>query len=66
MRLGSKSSGLVISGLASCLAFTLIAGASPASALDREGLPARVSRDMPIATWTPDNGDGTATNPVLL
>jgi beta-xylosidase len=65
MRLGLKSSGLVISGLASYLAFTLIAGASPASALDRQGPVASAPKDMSSETWTPDNGDGTFTNPLF-
>jgi len=65
MRLGSKALGIVISGLVSCLAVTLGPCAAPASALNRDGPVANAPKGMSTATWTPDNGDGTFTNPLF-
>src|SRR5437868_9564213 len=65
MRRGWKSSGIITSGLVSCLALTLIAGPAPASALNRGGPAPSASKGMGSATWTPDNGNGTFTNPLF-
>jgi beta-xylosidase len=65
MRHGSRSSGIVLSGLLSCLALALFPSAAQASALNRHGSVARAPRGMPTATWTPDNGNGTFTNPLF-
>jgi xylan 1,4-beta-xylosidase len=60
---GSKSSGIVMPGLVSCVALTLFACA-PAFAQDRDR-PAIAPKGMSTATWTPDNGNGTFTNPLF-
>jgi beta-xylosidase len=65
MRRGSNSPGIVSAGLVSCLALTLIPSAAPASALHRVGRAASASKGLSSATWTPDNGDGTFTNPLF-
>jgi len=65
MRLGSKTPWIVISGLASYMAVTLGPCAAPASALNRDGAVASARKGMSSATWTPDNGDGTFTNPLF-
>lgn len=65
MRNWSKLSGVVKSGMVSCLALTLIACAAPASAMNREGPVASAPKGMSTATWTPDNGNGTFTNPLF-
>ena len=65
MRHGSKSPGIIISGLLSCVALTLVPCAAPASALNWDGPIASASKGMSTATWTPDNGDGTFTNPLF-
>lgn len=65
MHHGSKSSGIVASGLASCVALTLILCATPASALNPASPAASAPRGLSTATWTPDNGDGTFTNPLF-
>jgi xylan 1,4-beta-xylosidase len=65
MRHRSKSSGIVISELVSCLALTLVTCAAPASAQNRDAPVASASKGMSTATWTPDNGDGTFTNPLF-
>lgn len=62
MRHGSRSSGIVISGLLSCAALTLIPCAAQAYAPNPA---AGVSQGLSTATWTPDNGDGTFTNPLF-
>lgn len=63
MQLGSTLPGMVMSGLLSCAALTLITGVTPAFALN----PAdpRATKGLSTATWTPDNGDGTFTNPLF-
>ncbi|WP_200955629.1 glycoside hydrolase 43 family protein [Sphingomonas sp. Root241] len=65
MRHGSKSSGIIISGLVSCAALTLVPCAAPAFAQNRDAPAASASKGMSAATWTPDNGDGTFTNPLF-
>src|SRR6266540_4264107 len=65
MRHGSKSPGVVTSGLMLWVALTLIPCAALAAAMNREGPVASASKGMSTATWTPDNGDGTFTNPVF-
>src|SRR5579872_3061443 len=65
MRHGSKSPGIVTFGLVSCVALTLFPCAAPVSALNRDGLVANASTRMSTATWTPDNGNGTFTNPLF-
>jgi len=65
MRHKSKSRGIVISGLMSCVTLALIPCAAPASALHRHGPVASPSKDLSTATWTPDNGNGTFTNPLF-
>jgi xylan 1,4-beta-xylosidase len=62
---GSKSPGIVIAGLVSCIALALVACAAPASAQNRDGPVASAPHGAPTATWTPDNGDGTFTNPLF-
>ena len=53
-------------GLLACVALTLTACAAPASAVNREGQVASAApKGMSTATWTPDNGDGTFTNPLF-
>ena len=54
-----------MSGLAACAASTLILCAAPASALTPDGPAANASKGLSTATWTPDNGDGTFTNPLF-
>ncbi|MEP7008254.1 MAG: glycoside hydrolase 43 family protein [Sphingomonas bacterium] len=39
--------------------------AGPASTLHRHGPAASASKGLSTATWTPDNGDGTFTNPLF-
>jgi len=53
------------SGLVSCVALALISCAAPASALNRNGPVARAAKGLSTATWTPDNGNGTFTNPLF-
>src|SRR3982750_328322 len=65
MQRRSKLPGIALSGLVSCVALALIPCAAPASALNRNGLVARAHKDMSTATWTPDNGNGTFTNPLF-
>src|SRR5437667_3481123 len=55
----------VASGLVSCAALTLVPCAAPASALKRDGPVASAPKGTSTATWTPDNGDGTFTNPLF-
>ena len=62
---GSNASGIFMSGLLSCLALTQVPCAAPASALNRGGPVARAPSALSTATWTPDNGDGTFTNPLF-
>ncbi|MCW3846333.1 glycoside hydrolase 43 family protein [Sphingomonas sp. LB-2] len=47
------------------MALALVACAAPASAQNRDGPVASAPKGMPTATWTPDNGDGTFTNPLF-
>jgi len=54
-----------MAGLASCAALVLAPSAAPASAPSQEGPVARAPSGMSTATWTPDNGDGTFTNPLF-
>jgi len=56
---------IATSRLMLCVALTLIPYAAPASAMNREGPAASVPEGMSSATWTPDNGDGTFTNPLF-
>jgi len=65
MRHGSKSRGLVISGLMAWTGLALVACAAPASALTGDHPVASASRGLSTATWTPDNGNGTFTNPLF-
>jgi len=65
MRHESKSRGIVISGLMSCVALALVPCAAPASAPHRHGAAASTPKGLSTATWTPDNGDGTFTNPLF-
>jgi xylan 1,4-beta-xylosidase len=65
MRFGSNSSGIVISGLVTCMALAMVPGAAPASAQNRDAPVASESTGLSAATWTPDNGDGTFTNPLF-
>lgn len=51
-----------MSGLASCLVLAL---SLPASALTRDAPMVSASNSLSSATWTPDNGDGTFTNPLF-
>ena len=62
---GPKSSGIAISALVSCAALTLLPGSALASALNRDGPVASAPKSLSTATWTPDNGDGTFTNPLF-
>ncbi|KQV92669.1 glycoside hydrolase [Pelomonas sp. Root1237] len=62
---GSRSPVVFISGLLSCIALTLLPCAAPASALKGGGPAASASKGLSTATWTPDNGDGTFTNPLF-
>jgi len=64
MQHGPKASRVVLSGLVSCMVLTLISCA-PASALNRDGPVASAHKGISTATWTPDNGDGTFTNPLF-
>jgi xylan 1,4-beta-xylosidase len=64
MRRRLKSPGIFIFGLVSCVALALILCASPAFALNR-GPAAGASKGLSTATWTPDNGNGTFTNPLF-
>ena len=65
MRHKSKSRGIVISGLMSCVTLALMPCAAPASALHRHNPLASPSKGMSTATWAPDNGNGTFTNPLF-
>jgi len=56
---------LVCSILTALLALALVPGAAPASAQNRDGPVASASQGLSTATWTPDNGDGTFTNPLF-
>ncbi|MEO7187897.1 MAG: glycoside hydrolase 43 family protein [Sphingomicrobium sp.] len=47
------------------MALALVPCAAPASALNRDGPAASASKGLSIATWTPDNGNGTFTNPLF-
>lgn len=62
---GLKLSGMVQSGLVSCLALTMMSCAAPVSALNQDGPVASPSKGLSTATWTPDNGNGTFTNPLF-
>ena len=62
---GSKSSAIVLSGLVSCLALALLSCAAPAPALTQDTSVVGPTRDLSTATWTPDNGNGTFTNPLF-
>jgi len=62
---GSNASGIILSGLASCLALVLNPCTAPAAAHYRAAPAARVSKGLSTATWTPDNGNGTFTNPLF-
>jgi beta-xylosidase len=62
---GPKAFGIAISGLVSCLAVTPGPCAARASALNRDGSVASAPDGMSTATWTPDNGNGTFTNPLF-
>ncbi|MBW8734021.1 MAG: glycoside hydrolase 43 family protein [Asticcacaulis sp.] len=62
---GSKASAIIQSSLVLCLAWTLMSCATPASALTGDGPIASPAKDLSTATWTPDNGDGTFTNPLF-
>src|SRR5437762_7312174 len=64
LRHGSKSLGIVFSRLVLCAALMLVP-CTPASALNRDGPVASASKGMSTATWTPDNGNGTFTNPLF-
>ena len=61
----SKSRGIVLSGLASCTAWALSPCAASASAQYADGSTTSASTELSSATWTPDNGDGTFTNPLF-
>ena len=65
MRHASKSPGVVIAGLLLAVALTLMACPAPISAMNREGPVAGAPKGMSTATWTPDNGNGTFTNPLF-
>ena len=65
MQRGPKSPGIVVSGLMSCAALALIPYGAPAYALKRNSPAVRAPASKPSATWTPDNGDGTFTNPLF-
>ena len=65
MRRGSRSLEVVIRGLLLCMALTLIPCAAPASPMNQAGPAASVPKGMSTATWTPDNGNGTFTNPLF-
>src|SRR3954454_13327724 len=69
MRHGSRSPVVFISGLVSCIALMLLpfaaSASASASALKRAVPVASVSKGMSTATWTPDNGNGTFTNPLF-
>jgi xylan 1,4-beta-xylosidase len=56
---------IALSGLMLGVALTLIPCAVEASALNRESPVASAPKGMSTATWTPDNGDGTFTNPLF-
>ena len=60
----SKSPGVVVSGLRLCMASTLMACAALASATNREEPVASAPKGLSTVTWTPDNGNGTFTNPL--
>src|SRR4051794_22459246 len=62
---GPNSPGTIMSRLVSCLALALIPCATPTFALGRDGPVASASKGVSTATWTPDNGDGTFTNPLF-
>jgi len=65
MRDRSKSPGSVISKLVLCVALMLMPCAVPAFALSRDGPAVSAPKGISTATWTPDNGDGTFTNPLF-
>ncbi|MEO7688467.1 MAG: family 43 glycosylhydrolase [Sphingomonas sp.] len=47
------------------MALVLIPGAAPASAPHRHGPATSAPKGLSTATWTPDNGNGTFTNPLF-
>lgn len=65
MRHGSKSQGAVLSRLLSCMAWALVACMAPASGMDYASPATGATSALSTATWTPDNGDGTFTNPLF-
>lgn len=65
MRHGLKSPVVFIAGLVSCIVLTLLPFTAPASGLKRAVPVASASTHMSTATWTPDNGNGTFTNPLF-
>jgi beta-xylosidase len=65
MRHESKSPVVFIFGLVSCIALMLLPFAASASALKRAVPVASASKGISTATWTPDNGNGTFTNPLF-
>lgn len=65
MRHELKWSGIVPSGLVSCMALALISCAAPAPARTPDGPVAGAPKGLSTATWTPDNGNGTFTNPLF-
>jgi xylan 1,4-beta-xylosidase len=56
---------IAIFGQMLCAALTLIPTVAPASELNGEGPLASAPKGISTATWTPDNGDGTFTNPLF-
>jgi len=56
---------MIISKLVACVILTLAGCAAPASALNRHDPVATASKPLSTATWTPDNGNGTFTNPLF-
>ncbi|HTN40852.1 MAG TPA: family 43 glycosylhydrolase [Asticcacaulis sp.] len=62
---GPISSTTVLIPLVTLLALTLISSTAPASTLKKDGQAGGGSNGLSGATWTPDNGDGTFTNPLF-
>jgi xylan 1,4-beta-xylosidase len=52
-------------GLLACAALTLVPCAAPASSTKQKAPVASAPKGMSTETWTPDNGDGTFTNPLF-